>query len=73
VYPVAIAGKYYYGAPGAGLSVEANAQIAFDDNPFPTEPDFRFGLVDEKYNGDRKDIDAPATDADGKSSLDDRS
>jgi alpha-2-macroglobulin len=69
VYPVSIAGKYYYGAPGAGLSVEANAQIAFDDNPFPTEPDFRFGLVGEKFNGVRKDIDVPATDADGKSSL----
>ena len=41
----------------------------FDANPFPSEPDFHFGLVDEKYDGDRKDLDAPATDADGKSSL----
>ena len=69
-YPVSIVGKYYYGAPGAGLSVQADAQIAFDDQPFPTEPDFQFGLVDEKYSGDRKDLDVPATDADGKSSLD---
>ena len=68
-YPVAVTGQYYYGAPGAGLSVEANAAIAVDTNPFPGEPDFHFGLVDEKYAGDRKDIDVPATDADGKASL----
>ncbi|HWB51101.1 MAG TPA: MG2 domain-containing protein, partial [Stellaceae bacterium] len=68
-YPVDILGKYYYGAPGAGLSVEAHASISFDDNPFPSEPDFQFGLVNEKYDGDRKDLDAPSTDADGKSSL----
>jgi uncharacterized protein YfaS (alpha-2-macroglobulin family) len=68
-YAVDVVGTYYYGAPGAGLAVQAGAQIAFDSNPFPTEPDFHFGLVDEKYDGDRKDIDAPATDADGKSSL----
>jgi uncharacterized protein YfaS (alpha-2-macroglobulin family) len=68
-YPVSIVSKYYYGAPGAGLSVEANAQIAFDSNPFPTEPDFHFGFDHEKYDGDRKDLDVPATDADGKSSL----
>jgi len=68
-YTVSIAGKYYYGAPGAGLSVEANATIGFDPNPFPSEPDFQFGLVEEKYDGDRKDLDVSATDADGKSSL----
>ncbi len=68
-YPVAIAGQYYYGAPGAGLTVEANATIAFDPNPFPGEADFHFGLLDEKYAGDRKDLDVAATDANGKSSL----
>ncbi len=68
-YPVDVVSKYYYGAPGVGLSVEAHATISFDGNPFPTEPDFTFGLVKEKYEGDRKDLDAPATDADGKSSL----
>jgi uncharacterized protein YfaS (alpha-2-macroglobulin family) len=68
-YPVNIVGKYYYGAPGAGLSVEAHASISFDPNPFPSEPDFQFGLVKEKYDGDRKDLDVPATDAEGKSSL----
>lgn len=68
-YAVAIAGKYYYGAPGIGLPVQATAQIAFDDAPFPNEPDFQFGLVDEKFDGVRKDLDAATTDADGKSSV----
>jgi uncharacterized protein YfaS (alpha-2-macroglobulin family) len=68
-YAISVAGKYYYGAPGAGLSVEANASIAFDDTPFPSEPGFQFGLVDEKFSGVRKDLDVPATDADGKSSV----
>jgi hypothetical protein len=67
-YPVAIAGKYYFGAPGAGLSVTATAQVGFDDKPFPSEPDFQFGLIGEKYDGERTSLDAPATDADGKSS-----
>ena len=68
-YTVNIEGTYYYGAPGVGLAVQADASIAFDDNPFPSEPDFQFGLVTEKYNGDRKDLDAPVTDPDGKSSV----
>ena len=68
-YPVTVTGQYYYGAPGVGLTVQASASIAFDDKPFPSEPDFQFGLVNEKYNGDRKDLDAPVTDDDGKSSL----
>ncbi|HYM72941.1 MAG TPA: alpha-2-macroglobulin [Stellaceae bacterium] len=69
-YPVAIIGEYYYGAPGAGLSVQATATIAFDPNPFPGEPDFHFGLADEKYAGDRKDLDVAGTDAEGKANLD---
>jgi alpha-2-macroglobulin len=67
-YDIAIVAKYYYGAPGAGLSAEAHATIGFDDKPFPSESDFTFGLVNEKYDGDRKDLDVAATDADGKSS-----
>ncbi|HML11061.1 MAG TPA: MG2 domain-containing protein [Stellaceae bacterium] len=67
-YPISILGKYYYGAPGAGLAVEAHAQIAFAAQPFPSEPDFQFGLIDEKFDGVSKDLDAPATDNDGKSS-----
>ena len=68
-FPVAVAANYYYGAPGAGLAVEAQAAIAFDEHPYPSEPGFRFGLIAEEFAGDRKDLDAPATDDAGKSSV----
>jgi len=68
-FPVAATATYYYGAPGAGLAVEAQATIALDDNPFPNEPGFSFGLAGEEFAGDRKDLDAAATDDAGKSSV----
>ncbi|HVB15880.1 MAG TPA: MG2 domain-containing protein, partial [Stellaceae bacterium] len=68
-FPIEAAANYYYGAPGAGLAVQAQASIAFDPNPYPDQPAFQFGLVDEKFAGSRQDLDAPATDADGKSNI----
>src|SRR5215469_10211573 len=68
-FPVEIAARYYYGAPGAGLAVEAEAVIALDDNPFPNYTDFQFGLVDEEFTADRRDIEAPTTDEAGKAQL----
>ena len=68
-FPVEIAARYYYGAPGAGLGTEAEAVIALDDNPFPNYPDFQFGLVGEEFTPDRRDIEAPVTDEDGKAEL----
>jgi alpha-2-macroglobulin len=68
-FPVEVTARYYYGAPGAGLGIEAEAMIAFDDNPFPSYPDFQFGLVGEEFTGARRDVDAPATDDDGKAKL----
>src|SRR5947207_3966405 len=51
-YPVAVAARYYYGAPGVGLAVEAQATIGFDEAPFPNEPGFHFGPVGEEFNAD---------------------
>ncbi len=68
-FPVDIDARYYYGAPGAGLAIEAESVIALDDNPFPMHPGFKFGLVDEEFTGDRRDIEAPSTDGDGKARL----
>jgi uncharacterized protein YfaS (alpha-2-macroglobulin family) len=69
VFPVGVEAGYYYGAPGAELAVQAEAAIAFDPEPFPSEPDFQFGLAGEEFAGTRLDIDAPATDADGKATV----
>src|SRR5712671_551739 len=68
-FPVDVAARYYYGAPGVGLAIEAEAVIALDENPFPMHPGFRFGLVDEEFTGDRRDIGASPTDENGKARL----
>jgi uncharacterized protein YfaS (alpha-2-macroglobulin family) len=68
-FPVEIMARYYYGAPGAALSLEAQATIALDEQPYPNEPGFHFGLVDEQFTADRKDLDVSATDAAGKSTV----
>jgi alpha-2-macroglobulin len=68
-FPVAVDARYYYGAPGAGLAIEAEALIALDDAPFPMHPGFKFGLADEEFTGDRREIEAPSTDGDGKARL----
>src|SRR5204863_207213 len=60
-FPVTVGARYYYGAPGAGLSVEAQASIAFDDAPFPNEPGFHFGLVGDEFTSTRNDLEPPAT------------
>lgn len=68
-FDIGVTASYYYGAPGAGLGIEAQATIAVDDAPFPDQPGFRFGLADEKFDGLRRDLDAPVTDAAGKASV----
>ena len=68
-FSVAVAASYYYGAPGAQLPVQAQATIALDDDPYPDQPGFQFGLTDEEFPGDRKDLDAAATDDAGKSTV----
>ena len=68
-FPVDVDARYYYGAPGAGLGIEAEADIALDDDPFPAYPGFSFGLAGEEFTGDRRDIEAPSTDGDGKARL----
>src|SRR5215813_9859105 len=68
-FPVDVNARYYYGAPGAGLGIEAEAVIALDEDPFPTQPGFHFGLVGEEFTGDRRDIEAPSTDDNGKARL----
>src|SRR5271165_1922170 len=68
-FPVDVDARYYYGAPGAGLAIEAEAVLSIDENPFPTHPGFQFGLVGEEFTGDRRDVEAPPTDENGKARL----
>ncbi|HEX5318023.1 MAG TPA: alpha-2-macroglobulin [Stellaceae bacterium] len=68
-YTAEATATYYYGAPGAGLSAEGSAAIAVDDNPYPDQPGYTFGLVGEEYAGDTKDLDVAATDDKGVTSV----
>src|SRR5207237_5972979 len=63
---VDVQARYYYGAPGAGLAIEAEAVISLDEDPFPMHPGFRFGLIGEEFTGERRDIEAPSSDENGK-------
>lgn len=68
-FPIEVTANYYYGAAGAGLPVQAQAAIAFDDAPYPDQPGYHFGLVGEKFAGETRDLDADPTDDNGKSSV----
>lgn len=47
---VAIASRFLYGAPAAGLEVEAEARLRLDPNPFPRFSGYRFGPVDGRFD-----------------------
>ncbi|HEY1798399.1 MAG TPA: alpha-2-macroglobulin [Stellaceae bacterium] len=68
-YAAEVTATYYYGAPGAGLSAEGTEQIAYDASPYPDQPGYQWGLVDESYDGTTQDLDVAATDDQGKSSV----
>ncbi len=44
---IGIRSDFLYGAPAAGLDGEGEIVLRADPNPFPREPGFRFGDVDE--------------------------
>ena len=66
-FPIEVEASYSTARRGRNWRCEAEATIAFDEAPFPNEPDFRFGLAGEEFAGTRQEIEAPATDGDGKS------
>jgi uncharacterized protein YfaS (alpha-2-macroglobulin family) len=60
---------FLYGAPGAGLTGEAEALVELDETPYPMHPGYRFGLVQERFAGKREQLEFPTTDARGKAKL----
>jgi uncharacterized protein YfaS (alpha-2-macroglobulin family) len=63
----ALSGAFLYGAPAAGLHAQADLRIAIDDSPVPNAAGYRFGLVDDKIDGQDQSLTLP--DADGKGNL----
>lgn len=55
--------RFLYGAPGAGLTVQSQARIEVDPQPFPSYADFRFGPQGETFR--EQIIELPDQTADG--------
>jgi alpha-2-macroglobulin len=66
----AIDGRYLFGAPGAGLDIEANLSVAADYSPFPQCKDYQFGLMDEHVDTIQTVAEAlPQTDINGHADI----
>ncbi len=66
---VSLQGRYLYGAPAAGLSLEGELAVS-PAAERPGFPGYRFGLADEEVTGGRQPLDElPETDAGGKATF----
>jgi hypothetical protein len=66
---IAVNGRFLYGAPAAGLGGEGTMTITRDSAPFEAVAalkGFRFGKVDETFEGTQVTMSVPETDAAGK-------
>ncbi|MBL9097609.1 MAG: alpha-2-macroglobulin family protein [Alphaproteobacteria bacterium] len=66
---VDVSGRFLYGAPAAGLGGEGTLTITSDSAPFEDVPalkGFKFGKVDETFEGTQVTMSVPETDATGK-------
>jgi uncharacterized protein YfaS (alpha-2-macroglobulin family) len=61
--------RFLYGAPGAGLTGQAQMRLLVDPAPFPSLAGYRVGLESETYAPDAKDLTVPDTDAQGHTSV----
>ncbi|MFI4998360.1 MAG: alpha-2-macroglobulin [Reyranellales bacterium] len=67
----AVSADFLYGAPAAGLTVEADLRITVDSQPFGGFNDYQFGVEKEreKFEPPLVTLSAPDTDAAGKSRI----
>lgn len=66
---IAIVGKFLYGAPAADLAVDGEAILRLDPQPFPAFQGYVFGLIQERFEAKRKEIESAKTDAKGDAAL----
>ncbi len=63
-------GRYLYGPPAAGLSVEGEIVVRTATKDLEAYPGFKFGDTDELINPVRQPLEQlPDTDADGRATL----
>jgi uncharacterized protein YfaS (alpha-2-macroglobulin family) len=63
---VKVAGRYLYGPPAAGLSIEGEVRVRTSPRDIPGFPGFRFGLADEQVAPSGPLRGLPTTNAEGK-------
>ncbi len=66
---IKVDGRFLYGAPAAGLTVEAEMYLRIDPNPFPKFSKYSFGLVTEGWSQKRVKLDSVKTDGKGAASV----
>lgn len=62
--------KFLFGSAAAGLNGDASLLIRQKTNPYPMHSAFQFGLVDEKFEGDRVNLGALTLDSNGNTKID---
>jgi uncharacterized protein YfaS (alpha-2-macroglobulin family) len=63
---IRVAGRYLYGPPAAGLSIEGEVSVRASPKDLPGFPGYKFGLADEQFSPVRKLLEQlPATGVDG--------
>ncbi|HRE43488.1 MAG TPA: MG2 domain-containing protein, partial [Terricaulis sp.] len=62
--PINVQADFLYGAPGAGLAVEAEGRLLIDPNPFPEQAGYAFGRAEESF--DERYFQLPSTVTDGQ-------
>ncbi|MES2711890.1 MAG: alpha-2-macroglobulin [Pseudomonadota bacterium] len=67
--PVPVTARFLYGAPGSGLTGNAQFMLAVNPTPFPDWAGWRIGLTDETFAPSLQTIELPQTDADGRTTL----
>ena len=64
-----VTARFLFGAPGAGLSGQAQLRLLIDPAPFPALAGYNIGLADEAFAPDEQSLDLPGTDAQGHTAL----
>ena len=68
--PVQVDARYYYGAPGSGLTANGRARIEIDPEPFPAWKRFTFARVDSEFRPLTVELGGTRTDDAGRATLD---
>lgn len=67
--PIEVTSRFLYGAPGANLSVEGEARLRIDPQPFPTYSTYTFGVTGEEFGERLLPLAGAMTDATGHARL----